>query len=522
MSDTRQRTIFISIASYRDPDCQNTVRDLFRKATHPDRVFVGICWQFVPGEDDDCFVLSTRPEQVRTIEVHASQSRGACWARHRVQELWQGEDFYFQIDSHMRFVPGWDERLIAMLENCPSPKAVLSTYPLGFTPPDELAPDGLVTIHPKGFDDNGVLLQRSTLSGLDLAPERPTPSAFIGAGMVFGPGQLVREVPYDPHLYFQGEEITLAARLWTSGWDIFSPNRVVAYHDYGKRPERPRHWQDQTDWSKLNQRSEQRIRHLLGMEVSTDPAVLAELDRYGLGKQRPLSEYEAFARLDFKGRLIGGKPGLLPEQAADQPTQIARRQSVFTDIWANNGWGHPETRSGGGSSLAETQMLRAHLPNLLEFLGVKVLADAGCGDVNWMRQMTERLDLYLGFDIVPMVAEEMGKLFRDRTNCFFATRDVVMETLPKSDAILCRDCLTHLPHDAALMALKRFRQSGSRYIILTTHQTGRNYWIRSGGWYPMDLTAAPFNLPKPRLLLSEGLPRSTKALGIWLASDLPE
>ena len=143
--------IFVSIASYRDPDCQHTVVDLFAQATHPERIFVGICWQFVPGEDDDCFILAPPfPDQVRRLDVHASESLGACWARHQVQSLWQGEDYYFQVDSHMRFVPGWDERLIEMLELCPSSKAVLSTYPLAFTPPRELAKDELVTIHPKG------------------------------------------------------------------------------------------------------------------------------------------------------------------------------------------------------------------------------------------------------------------------------------------------------------------------------------------------------------------------------------
>jgi hypothetical protein len=37
--------IFISIASYRDPETRWTVRDLFARATHPGRVYVGIAWQ---------------------------------------------------------------------------------------------------------------------------------------------------------------------------------------------------------------------------------------------------------------------------------------------------------------------------------------------------------------------------------------------------------------------------------------------------------------------------------------------
>ena len=135
MRSDRQPLIFVAIASYRDTECQWTVKDLFEKATYPDRIFVGICWQFVPGEDDDCFQVTTRPEQCRVLEFHARDSQGACWARHQGQTLWRGEDYVLQIDSHMRFVPGWDERLLEMLAACPSDRAVLSTYPPAYVPP---------------------------------------------------------------------------------------------------------------------------------------------------------------------------------------------------------------------------------------------------------------------------------------------------------------------------------------------------------------------------------------------------
>lgn len=512
-------TIFVSIASYRDPDCQNTVRDLFEKAAHPERVFIGICWQFVPVEDDDCFVLNTRPEQVRTIKVHASESKGVCWARSQVQSLWRGEDYFLQIDSHMRFVAGWDDLLIDMLGKCASPKPVLSTYPLSFTPPDQFADDGLVTIYPKEFDDFGVLAQRSEIKSLKDAPPLPRQNAFIGAGLIFARGRIVDEVPYDPHIYFEGEEITLAARLWTSGWDIHVPNAVVAYHDYGRRPERPRHWKDQTDWGALNQRARRRIRHLLNIEQSRDSEDLAEIDRFGLGSARSLTAYEAFSGLDFRARLFKGQPLPRPELAADKPGQATGRKTVFSRIWKENLWNCAETRSGGGSAMAATGALREWLPKTLAFLDVRILADAGCGDLNWSKDLTDSLRLYLGFDIVPELVTDLRTRLQTRTNCFFAETDIVTMTLPESDAILCRDCLTHLPLDAVLMTLKRFRNSKARHLIATTHSIGRNAWIRSGGWQPLDLTAAPFHLPPPRLVLHEG---GTKQLGVWAITDLPE
>ena len=513
-------TIFVSIASYRDPDCQNTVNDIFDKAAYPERIVIGICLQIVPDEDEDCCVTTDRHQQLRLIEVHASGSRGACWARSRVQELWRGEDYFFQVDSHMRFVQGWDEKLVAMLGKCSGEKPVISTYPLEFTPPDQFASDNLVTIRPKGFDDEGVLSQNSTLSSLENAPKNPVPTSFVSAGMLFASGRVVNEVPYDPYLYFTGEEITLGARLWTSGWEIYCPNEVIAYHNYSKQPERPRHWVDQTDWGNLNQRSRRRVRHILGIEtINNDCDELIEIERYGLGSIHTLAEYEIFSGLNFKGHLFKGQPLPLPELIADQPEQIASRRRVFSGIWKDNFWGNTESRSGSGSSLSATIALREWLPKTLSSLGVSILGDAGCGDLNWMKELTGSLRFYFGFDIVPELVDDLRFRFKDRPNCFFSEADVVTATLPECDAILCRDCLTHLTPDAALMVLKGFRRSGSRFVIATTHSVGRNVWVKTGGWYPIDMTVPPFNLPPPLFSLYEG---GTKSLSVWSTADLPK
>lgn len=512
-------TIFVSIASYRDPDCQNTVVDLFEKAAHPERIFVGICWQFVPGDDDDCFTIpAPRPQQVRTVEHHASASRGACWARSEVQQLYRNEDYYLQVDSHMRFVPGWDEKLIEMLAQCPSDKPVLSTYPLKFTPPDDFEPDGYVVIHPKGFNDHDVLGQRSTLDRIEAAPEVPAATFLIGAGLVFAAGSVVQEVPYDPYLYFEGEEISLAVRLWTHGWDIYIPNAVIAYHDYAVRPNRPRHWDDNADWVVWERRTTRRLRHLLGVSQQADAEALAEIDKYGLGKARTLAEYRAYSGLDFRSHLYRGKPLPQPQLAADQPEQAERRREIFAGIWRDNSWGCPQTRSGWGSTLEQTTLLRKQLAAALELLGVRILADAGCGDLNWMKELLPGLRLYFGFDIVPELVAELQQRFDTASNCLFAAADIVTKTLPECDAIICRDCLTHLPLDGAMMALKRFVRSGSRVLIATTYDSGRNIRVRNGGWYEMDLRAAPFNFPAPQIAIPEG---GNKMLGIWTMEGLP-
>ena len=303
-----KKTIFVSIVSYRDADIQNTVNDLFSTADEPGRVFVGIYLQIDNNLDKDCLVLP-RPN-IRIETVDASISKGAGWARSKVQALWRGEDYFFQVDSHMRFAKGWDSVLCNMIKECPSDKPVISTYPLPFSLPRNLNQDRYVTIKPKIFDTDGVMLQNSGM--VEFLPEQSLfQSAFISAGMLFSSASVISEVPYDEHIFFTGEEITMGIRLWTHGYDIFVPNKVVAYHNYEPSPERPRVWKDTTDQTIRSAQSRARVLWLCGQTDTLHRASATEIDKYGLGKLRSLEEYESFSKVDFKNRLYKGEK-LLP------------------------------------------------------------------------------------------------------------------------------------------------------------------------------------------------------------------
>ena len=59
----------------------------------------------------------------------------------------------------------------------------------------------------------------------------------VAAGFFFAPAGFLKEVPFDPFLpwIFMGEEISMSARMWTSGYDIFSPTINVLNHYYVRR-----------------------------------------------------------------------------------------------------------------------------------------------------------------------------------------------------------------------------------------------------------------------------------------------
>jgi hypothetical protein len=83
-------------------------------------------------------------------------------------------------------------------------------------------------------------------------PSVPRYAPFVAAGFFFGPAQFLHEVPFDPFLpwIFMGEEISMSARLWTSGYDIFSPTINVLNHYYVRR-HYPKFWESVNRWAAL-------------------------------------------------------------------------------------------------------------------------------------------------------------------------------------------------------------------------------------------------------------------------------
>lgn len=291
--------IFVAIASYRDTECQWTVKDLFEAAEFPERVTVGICWQFDATQDQACFVEPyPRPEQVRTINVTLQETRGACWAKSRALSLATDEDFVLLIDSHMRFAKHWDSEMVAMLGVTGNPRAFLSAYPAGYDPPNQRR-FNTPRLAPVKFFDR-VMSQNSML--LDMP--RPMESYLMAGGYVFAHHQMFKEVPYDPYIYFIGEEITHAARFFTHGWVGYTPNKCLIHHYYARKTS-VRHWEDEKErWTKINSASYKRVRHILGIERTADPEALREVERYGLGTVKSLAAFQCAIGVNFNAQLI--------------------------------------------------------------------------------------------------------------------------------------------------------------------------------------------------------------------------
>lgn len=289
--------IFVSIASYRDPECQHTIRSLFSSAEFPERIFVGVCMQYDRSVDAHCFSsFSCRPNQVRVMHIDHTDAKGPSWARHMIEKMWDGEDYVLQLDSHMRLRPHWDSFLIHALDMCPSTKPILSSYPLAYELPNQVPYEDIdgTLLCASHFDENGIL--RTVGRRLLKQNEHITiiPSLFWASGFSFTRAGVIHEVPYDPmpHLFF-GEEPAMSARLWTSGYDFFATSEAVVYHLW-KRNYRP-NFQELETKEKLRSKLEAResVKKLLNGEGPV------RCSAFGLGSTRSLEAFEQFVGVSF-------------------------------------------------------------------------------------------------------------------------------------------------------------------------------------------------------------------------------
>jgi len=292
-------SIFVQIASYRDPQLIPTIQDMLSNANYPEKLTICICNQYHP---EDIFSLDEYRTDTRFIilDVLYSETKGACWARNKIQQHYGGQAYTLQIDSHMRFVKDWDKQMIDMMNNLQYnfEKPMLTSYVSSFDPEndpagrnqepwqmafDRFIPEGTVFFLPETIPN------WKQLTG-------PVHAKFYSAHFCFTLGKFCLEVPHDPNLYFHSEEMSITVRAYTNGYDLFHPHRVILWHEYTRKG-RTKHWDDDKEWHQKNNSSHKRNRILFGMEEGV-------IEEYGFGKIKTLQDYEVYSGICFSTRSI--------------------------------------------------------------------------------------------------------------------------------------------------------------------------------------------------------------------------
>ena len=295
-------SIFISIASYRDPELVRTIKSAISNSANPNDLHFGVVLQEIEKFEPD---LSWVPN-LSLIKMHPKDARGAGYARANAMKLYSDQDYYLQVDSHTVFEKNWD--LICMqeykkaIELSKNNKIILSYFPpafhietnnkIVFIKNDKQKPNYPTKQRPVVNRRNEWTAERIEFD--DKERKNPELSSTVLGGFIFASGDIVREVPYDPEISFFGEEICFAMRAWTRGWDIYSPSKIIVHHFYS-RAGYNKIWKDRNirkiSWKELEDISKDKQKRVLcGIEQGT----------YGAGNYRHLKLYEKFVGYDFK------------------------------------------------------------------------------------------------------------------------------------------------------------------------------------------------------------------------------
>ncbi len=299
------KIIFVQIASYRDEELLHTIESCISNASYPDRLRFGIFHQYDDLTKQLLDVYIDNP-LFKIENIDWRESRGVGYARYRCNRLYSNEDFTLQIDSHMRFDPGWDKELLLEWLSCGDDYAILSTYPSPFRydkGTETHLPYGPTMLVVNKFFNGFV----PTFKGMPVkmrADGKLRKSLFVAGGFIFAPGIICKEVPYVQDVCFMGEEIVYSVRLFTHGYNFYIPNRLGVYHLYD-RPKSSRFWND------MPQADEELVknRHQVMMQKNDQflRNFFVEGSEKPLGRERSFEEFENYSGVYFEEKLVSPK-----------------------------------------------------------------------------------------------------------------------------------------------------------------------------------------------------------------------
>lgn len=206
---------------------------------------------------------------------------------------------------------------------------------------------------------------------------------------------------------------------------------------------------------------------------------------------------------------------------------------VFSEVFHNNLWGGDVSKSGPGSDLEQTRVIRTAIVDIIKKYNISSMIDAPCGDFYWMKEVVKNqqctLESYTGIDIVEDLIKKNNEQYGN-SHVNFISLNLAEQKIPKADLILTRDCFIHLSFSNIFKILKNHQQSGATYVLISTYVYDHRKNVDVDGFYihgrALNMQKYPFNLPEPILLINEACTEGNgayadKSLGLWKSADLP-
>lgn len=288
--------IFCSVASYRDMQCPLTVASMINNARYPERLVICICQQN-DASDKDCFDdYHLKGATIKKIILTDRDARGPCWARYLIQQQWTGEEYFLQVDSHMRFVKDWDDKCVSQLNMLPAKSCLtnyVSNFDLATGEPDKENPlRGPLKINNKETSDTDGFFRVN--SDYISSADKPMLSYGWGACFSFSRSDLLHDAPYDPYtpFLFFGEEMDIWARMFTNDWYVYAPSMPICFTNFD-RSYRPTFWEN-PDQGPTEYLCRLRLYYRFGYLTDIPNELKIGMDDYNLGKEKTWSQFLTF------------------------------------------------------------------------------------------------------------------------------------------------------------------------------------------------------------------------------------
>lgn len=308
-----QKTIFVSIISKDDSSrCSHTVSNLLDTSANPERIRVAVVHRVNPFSkgylacDSPPKPCNSDPDQllckynanVDVYEMNLELDAGATFARHIGQRMYRGEYYALQIglDAGIVFSERWDEELVRQFEATKNEMAVITTYlsETKMRDGNRSAKPERYTICHASFQGHGSerrlehlrfdQIEQSSPPG---RTDSPMLQPFWSSEFSFSRGHFVLQIPYDPQycgLDEQDEEVGVAFRAFSSGYDFYTPTQSVVFRT------KPNLVRDELSLctSKSKNKSRKHLYSLIGLGTNHEDTIPQE---YGLGAVREITKF---------------------------------------------------------------------------------------------------------------------------------------------------------------------------------------------------------------------------------------
>jgi len=298
------QSIFVQVPAYRDFELPKTIDDAIKNASGTVRLHFGVhnCVLF-SGEIEVRLDLPSWAK-LSLSESVAPLNIGLQLSRYIANEFYEGEDYYLQIDSHMRFVKDWDLLAIDNIKYCQSlgvEKPLPTMYPSNYGYRDDGAEwrethtkfsPTTISFHEKPDQFKETLIPSQTAVATD---DHCLYTPSVSGGCIFTSGDFSQVTP-NKKIAFWGEELLIAARAFTHGFIPVTPRQHLVWHLYASNQpfsQMRRHhaWADfPAEWAVLDAESKAEYKRIFQDRIIGEGA---------LGTERTLEEFEDFTGLDF-------------------------------------------------------------------------------------------------------------------------------------------------------------------------------------------------------------------------------